>query len=172
MAAHLAARGFRLLRRVVVVRAVGRPVRGPARRATLRATGGTAAGPSYRRPAAEPHVRRPTVQTRGPNPARVALHRWRRLVLYDAPRVDRDTSARFRQHATVHRARRAVLGPVSAEPVYPVVVRSGTAAAASNSSPSMSRASGVRCESTPTHPMQSGPSSKSTSRVGTFRSPP
>src|SRR6185437_12386842 len=146
MAAHLAARGFRLLRRVVVVRAVGRPVRGPARRATPRATGGTAAGPGYRRPGAETYVRRPTVQTRGPNPARVALHRWRRLVLYDAPRVDRDTSARFRQHATVHRARRAVLGPVSAEPVYPVVVRSGTAAAASNSSPSMSRASGVRCE--------------------------
>ena len=69
---HLAQRGFRLLRRVALGRARRRCVRPPQRHDALGAAAATAAGPRPGRSGARPDVRRPRVQARSPDPARVA----------------------------------------------------------------------------------------------------
>ena len=81
LAGHLAARGLRLLRRVAVVRGVGRRHRRRVGAPPPRAARRPRPGPGAGRPRPGADVRRPGLQARRADPARAAAHRRRRRVL-------------------------------------------------------------------------------------------
>ena len=105
VAGHLAARGLRLLRRVVVVGAVRRLDGPPPGALGARATVPAAAGPGHRRPRRGGDVRRPALQARSAHPARPAADRGRRRLLRHPADLGRAVPARDRQHRAVRRVR-------------------------------------------------------------------
>ena len=118
MAAHLAARGLRLLRRMAVVGALRRPQRRRVGAALLRAAGRFAAGSAAGRPGTARHVRRPGVQTRRADAARVAQAHRRRQLLCAASGLDGAIPSQHRRHRRLHRAGLAITRDESLRPLW------------------------------------------------------
>src|SRR6202047_5253005 len=127
MARHLAARGIRVLRRMVVVGALWRAERRRARPPVPPPAARIPARPAAGRPGAERHVRRPRVQARRADTTCPEETARRRELLCAAPGLDRPVSTRNRRHRRLHRTGRQVRARVAAAAVGGVAVLDGCA---------------------------------------------
>src|SRR3954470_6800539 len=125
LARHLAARGLRLLRRVAVVRGLGRAHRRRAGPPLPPPPPSFVARSPAVRSRRTRHVRRPGVQTRCAHPARAARCDRRPELLRAAEGLDPPAPVRHLRHRRLHRVVRELRRPVAASAVAGLAVFHG-----------------------------------------------